>query len=91
MGYAVGREHLMAEHRRRYAQLSETVERELQALQAAGLLRKDINPSIEANAIIAFIDGIGTGFVINSAQFNPQTQKYLVQRYLHSLLAKDFS
>ncbi|MBD2258531.1 TetR/AcrR family transcriptional regulator [Pseudanabaena sp. FACHB-2040] len=86
LGYAVGREHLMAEHRRRYAQLHEILEKELKALQAAKLIREDLDLSLEANALIAFIDGIGTGFVVNPAQFDPDKQKYLVLRYINSLL-----
>lgn len=88
LGYAVGREHLMAEHRRRYTQLSEIIVQELKSLQVVKLIRDDIDLDLEANAIIALIDGIGTGFVVNSSQFNPEKQKYLVKRYITSLLAK---
>lgn len=86
LGYAVGREPLMAEHRRRYAQLSALLEQELSSLQRAGVIRADVDPGFEANALIALIDGIGTGFVVNPDQFQPDQQKYLVQRYIDGLL-----
>lgn len=86
LGHAIGHEYLMEEHQRRYAQICEIIVKELKDLQAAKLIRADIDLKLEANALIAFIDGIGTGFVVNSANFSPQQQKYLVQRYLYSLL-----
>lgn len=86
LGYAIGHEYLMEEHQRRYREICEVIIKELKDLQIAKLIRVDIDLKLEANALIALIDGIGTGFIVNSANFSPQQQKYLVQRYLYSLL-----
>ncbi len=86
LGYAIGHEYLMEEHQRRYAQISEVISQELKELQTAKLIRADMDLQLEANGLIALIDGIGTGFIVNSANFSPQQQKYLVQRYIYSLL-----
>lgn len=85
LGYAIGREALMAEHRRRYADLRQIVRQELQALQAGGIIRADLDLNLEANALIALADGIGTGFVIDPTHFNSKEQRFLVRRYINSL------
>lgn len=86
LGYAIGRARLMDEHRRRYADLRELIKKEMSALQTAQLVR-EIDLELEANALIALIDGIGIGFVIHPRHFTPKQQQYLVQRYVNSLLA----
>lgn len=86
LGYAIGCEDLIEEHQRRYTELHKIIFKELRDLQTAKLIRQEIDLNNEANAIIAFIDGIGTGFVINPANYLPDQQRYLVQRYINSLL-----
>lgn len=86
LGQAIGHEYLIKEHQHRYAQICEIIIKELKDLQIAKLIRADIDLQLEATALIALIDGIGTGFVVNSINFSPQQQKYLVQRYIYSLL-----
>lgn len=76
---------LMAEHRRRYADLRQLVLKKLQALQAAQLIRSDLDLNLEANALIAMADGIGTGFVIDPTHFTPESQQFLVRRYISGL------
>lgn len=85
LGYAIGRERLMAEHRRRYADLRQLVLKELQALQAVQLIRADLDLNLEANALVALADGIGTGFVIDPTHFTPESQQFLVRRYISGL------
>lgn len=85
LGYAIGHEGLMVEHRRRYANLRQLVLKELQALQAAKLIRADLDLNLEANALIALADGIGTGFVIDPTHFSPDGQRFLVRRYINGL------
>ncbi|NJK66853.1 MAG: TetR family transcriptional regulator [Oscillatoriales cyanobacterium RU_3_3] len=87
LGYAIGRETLIEEHRKRYDSLRQMICQELTDLQTAQLIRKDIDPVLEANALIALVDGIGTGLVINAESFHPDQQRYLVQRHIKTLLA----
>lgn len=86
LGYAIGREKLVQEHRKRYDYLRQIIYQELADLQTAKLIRDDLDLMLEANALIALVDGIGTGVVINPGQFHPDQQIYLVQRYIKTLL-----
>ncbi|MBE9050721.1 TetR family transcriptional regulator [Nostocales cyanobacterium LEGE 11386] len=87
LGYAIGRENLVQEHRKRYYSLCHIICQELADLQAAKLIREDMDLTLEANALIALFDGIGTGVVINPEQFPVEQQQYLVRRYLNTLAA----
>lgn len=87
LGYAIGREKLVHEHRKRYDFLRQIICQELADLQAAKLIRDNLDLTLEANALIALVDGIGTGVVINSEQFHAEQQQYLVRRYIKTLLA----
>jgi AcrR family transcriptional regulator len=87
LGYSVGREHLVQAHRKRYDFLRQMICQELADLQAAKLIRANLDVTLEANALIALVDGIGTGVVICPEQFPAERQQYLVQRYLHALSA----
>jgi hypothetical protein len=42
---------------------------------------------LEANALIALVDGIGTGVVICPEQFSAAQQQYLVRRQINALQA----
>lgn len=86
LGYAIGRENLIQEHRKRYDFLRKMIYQELTELQTAKLIRNDLDLTLEANALIALVDGIGTSIVINSEQFQPEQQRYLVQRHIKTLL-----
>lgn len=87
LGYAIGRENLIQEHRKRYKLLREIIHQELTDLQAARLIRDDLDLMLEANALIALVDGIGTSIIINPEHFHPDEQRYLVQRHIKTLLA----
>jgi AcrR family transcriptional regulator len=87
LGYSIGREHLVTEHRKRYDLLRQIIAQELADLQTAQLIRADLDLTLEANALIALVDGIGTGVVICPEQFSATQQQYLVRRHLHNLLA----
>ena len=87
MGYAIGREHLVQAHRKRYDCLRQIICQELVDLQTAKLIRGDLDLTLEANALIALVDGIGTGVVINPKQFSLDQQRDLVRRHITSLLA----
>ncbi len=87
LGYAIGRENLIHEHQKRYELLQHIICKELADLQVAKLIRSDLDIELEANAIIALVDGIGTGIVINPGQFHAEQQRYIVRRYIKTLLA----
>jgi AcrR family transcriptional regulator len=87
LGYSIGREHLVKEHRKRYDLLRQIIAQELADLQTAQLIRADLDLTLEANALIALVDGIGTGVVICPEQFSATQQQYLVRRHINNLLA----
>jgi AcrR family transcriptional regulator len=86
LGYSVGREHLVQEHRKRYDLLRQIICQELVALQTAKLIRPELDLILEANSLIALVDGIGSGIVICPEQFSAEQQKYLVRRHIDTLL-----
>jgi AcrR family transcriptional regulator len=86
LGYSIGRDRLVQEHRKRYELLRQIIGQELMDLQAAKLIRTDLDLTLEANALIALVDGIGTGVVICPEQFSAAQQQSLVRRHLKTLL-----
>ncbi|NJO79710.1 MAG: TetR family transcriptional regulator [Cyanobacteria bacterium RM1_2_2] len=88
LGYAIGREPLIQEHQKRYDSLRQLICQELADLQAAKLIRNDLDLTLEAHALIALVDGIGTGVVINPKQFSAEQQRYLVQRHIKTLVTE---
>jgi AcrR family transcriptional regulator len=86
LGYSIGREHLVQEHRKRYDFLRQMIGQALAELQAAQIIRADLDLTFEANALIALVDGIGTGVVICPNQFSAEQQQYLVRRHINALL-----
>ena len=87
LGYSVGRKHLVQEHRKRYDFLRQIICQELTDLQTAKVIRADLDLTLEANALIALVDGIATGVVICPEQFSAEQQQYLVRRRINALLA----
>ncbi|MEM9448297.1 MAG: TetR/AcrR family transcriptional regulator [Cyanobacteria bacterium P01_E01_bin.6] len=87
LGYSVGRPHLVQEHQKRYDLLRQVISQELAALQTAKLIRADLDVALEANALIALVDGISTRVVICPEQFSAEQQQYLVRRHIHTLRA----
>lgn len=86
VGYAVGRDHLMQAHRKRHQRLQNIIFQELLDLQTKQLIHSDLDLAFEANAIIALVDGIGIGAVINPEQFRADQQRYIVQRHIKTLV-----
>ncbi len=86
LGYSIGRESLVQEHRKRYDFLRQIIGQALAELQAAQIIRADLDVTLEANALIALVDGIGTGVVICPNQFSAEQQQYLVRRHINALL-----
>ena len=86
LGYAVGREALMLEHQRSAAQLRVLIVQELQHLQAAQLLRQDIHPMVEANALLALVNGMSLDWLIQADSLTAEQQQGVIQRYVYELL-----
>jgi AcrR family transcriptional regulator len=87
LGYSIGREHLVQEHQKRYTFLRQIISQALADLQTANLIRADLDVTLEANTLIALVDGIGTGVTICPEQFSAEQQQYIVRRHINSLLA----
>ena len=87
LGYAVGRESLMAEHQHSAAQLREVIIQELKALQSAALIRTDIEPELEANVLLALANGIGLDTLIQAKCLNPEQQQFVIRRYVKGLIS----
>ncbi|WP_375515486.1 TetR/AcrR family transcriptional regulator [uncultured Nostoc sp.] len=87
LGYSIGRDRLVQEHQKRYDFLRQIICQELADLQKALLIRADLDLTLEANALIALVDGIGTSVVICPEQFSADQQKYLVLRHINGLIA----
>jgi AcrR family transcriptional regulator len=86
LGPALSSRRLREEHQRRLEILSETLTRELQALQAAGIMDPGFDPREEADALIALTDGIGVGHLLRPALYPPRRQLEIVDRVLTAQL-----
>ena len=86
LGYAVGREKLMAEHQQSAAQLREVIIQELKHLQAEQLIRPDIDPSIESNALLALGNGVSLDSLIQSNRLSVEQQQLVIRRYIEQIL-----
>ncbi|MEO1210841.1 MAG: TetR/AcrR family transcriptional regulator [Cyanobacteria bacterium J06638_20] len=88
LGYAVGRENLLTEHQHSAAQLRDMLVQELQQLQAEQLLRQDLDPSVEANALLAFVNGVSLDWLIQADRLTAEQQQWVLQQYVSDRLAK---
>ncbi len=86
LGYSIGRDRLVQEHRKRYDFLRQMIRQELADLQTAKLISADLDLTFEANALVSLVDGIGMLVVICPEQFSAEQQKYLVRRHIKALL-----
>lgn len=70
MGYAVGRERLMAEYRKNHNEQVAEVSKGFGTLRAAGLLHPKGSDRDDAIACLALIDGLGLAWVINPDRYS---------------------
>lgn len=87
LGYAIGRESLMAEHQQSAAQLREVIIQELKTLQSAKLIRANIEPELEANALLALVNGVSLDSLIQAKRLSPDQQQIVIRRYVNELLS----
>lgn len=84
VGLAMSNKKLREEHQRRLEILNERFEIELRALMASGEIPASIDPSQEADALVALSDGIGLGYVLRPRAYPPEKQWAIVDGYLRS-------
>lgn len=87
LGYAVGRDALMAKHQQSAAQLRAVIIQELKHLQAAQLIRADIDPEIESNALLALGNGVSLDSLIQAQRLSFEQQQLVIRRYIEQVLA----
>lgn len=85
LGYAVGRESLMLEHQTSAGELREVIIQELKALQSEKKVRQDIDTGVEANSLLALVNGIALDSLIQKSCLNSKQQKMIIQRHLQGL------
>ncbi|MEM7590494.1 MAG: TetR/AcrR family transcriptional regulator [Cyanobacteria bacterium P01_A01_bin.83] len=85
LGYGVGRESLMEEHRASAGELQEVIMQELKTLQSAKKIHQNIDTAVEANALLALVNGIALDSLIQEKCLNPKQQKMVIQKYLEGL------
>ena len=85
LGYAVGRETLMLQHQASAGQLRELIMQELETLKAAKKIREDINTSLEANVLLALVNGIALDSLIQEKCLSSKQQKMVIRRYFQKI------
>jgi AcrR family transcriptional regulator len=85
LGYAVGREDLMAEHQQSAGELRQMIIQELEMLQKQEQVWPDITPEAEANVLLALVNGLSLDTLIQSQRLSPEQQKEALQRYVDGL------
>ncbi|MEM9246669.1 MAG: TetR/AcrR family transcriptional regulator [Cyanobacteria bacterium P01_F01_bin.153] len=86
LGYAVGRQELMVEHRQSAGELRSVIVQELAALQKQQMIRSDIDPAIEANVLLALVNGVSLDTLIQAQPLSADQQETVLQRYVSGLL-----
>lgn len=86
LGYAVGRDSLMAEHQQSAAQLRTMIIQELKHLQTHQLIRAEIDPEIESNALLALGNGVSLDSLIQANKLNADQQQWIIRRYIEQVL-----
>lgn len=85
LGYAVGRESLMLEHQASAGELREVIMQELKALQSAKKIHQDIDVGVEANSLLALVNGIALDSLIQKNCLNPKQQRMVIRRYFNGI------
>lgn len=85
LGYAVGREGLMADHQQSAGELRQVIRQELILLQQQGQIRSELNPEAEANILLALVNGISLDSLIQKQRLSAAQQQQALQRYVDGL------
>ena len=89
LGYAVGREDLMAEHRQSAGQLRQVMIQELATLQDQGIIRSDVEPESEANVLLALVNGVSLDTLVQAQRLSAEQQQKVLQNYVYGLRPAD--
>ena len=89
LGYAVGREDLMTEHQQSAGQLRQVMIQELATLQDQGFIRPELDLEVEANVLLALVNGISLDTLIQSQRLSVEQQRAVLQAYVSGLLPSD--
>lgn len=81
MGYAVGRERLMAEYRKHHNEQIAEVAKGFASMRAAGLLHPKGNDREDAIACLALIDGLGMAWVINPDRYSERVFRIVLDDF----------
>ena len=85
LGYAVGREGLMAAHQQSAGDLRQVIIQELGTLQSQGDIRPDVDPQYEANVLLALVNGVSMDSLIQACPLERKHQVLVVKRYVKGL------
>ena len=85
LGYAVGRAELMAEHQKSAAQLRNVIIQALTTLQQQGRIRPDVEPAMEANTVLALVNGVSLDSLLQAERLSSGQQEIIIRRYVNSL------
>lgn len=85
LGYAVGREELLADHQQSAGELRQMIIEELETLQSQEQIRPDINLETEANVLLALVNGISLDTLIQKQRLSPEQQQAALQHYVNGL------
>ena len=86
LGYAVGRDSLMREHQQSAAHLRKLIIQELKTLQSEGFLRAEVDPAVEANVLLALVNGVSLDSLIQANRLSLDQQEDAIRRYVNDLL-----
>lgn len=86
LGYSVGRDGLLKEHQQSAAELRAVIIQELEVLQSNGLIREDLLPKVEANALLALVNGVAIDSLIQTEHLEPKQQEAVIKRYIAGML-----
>ena len=85
LGYAVGRENLMADHQQSAGELRQVIVQELVVLQEQGKICSEVSPEQEANVLLALVNGVSLDSLIQAQPLSLQQQKVVLRRHIDGL------
>ncbi|AFZ47805.1 regulatory protein TetR [Cyanobacterium stanieri PCC 7202] len=85
LGYAVGRDSLLAEHKHSAKRLHGIIKQELEELEAENMIKKNLDLESEVNSLLAFVNGMSLDCFIQANPLTPPLQEQYLNRYLKSI------
>ena len=85
LGYAVGRDELMADHQKSAGELRVLIIQALTTLQTKGHIRADVDPEMEANGILALVNGVSLDSLIQAERLSAAQQEEIIRRHVSRL------